>query len=63
MSQISGLLSNQPQGSLPSNTEVNPKEHVKAIMLRSGKVLAQDQVSREKNPASTDIRDENSEQE
>jgi len=46
MSQIFSLLSNQPQGSLPRNTEVNPKEHVKAITLRREKVLAQDQVFR-----------------
>ena len=49
MSQIFSLLSNRPQGSLPSNTEVNPKEHIKAITLRSEKVLEQDQVSREEN--------------
>ena len=48
MSQIFSLLSNGPQGLLPSNTEVNPKEHVEAITLRSEKVLAQDQISREK---------------
>jgi len=41
MSQIFSLLSNRSQGSLPSNMEVNPKEHVKAITLRSEKVLAQ----------------------
>ena len=32
-------------------------------MLRSGKVLAKDQVSREENPAPTDTGDENSEKE
>ena len=63
MSQISSLLSNRPQGSLPSNTEVNPKEHIKAITLRNGKILAQDQVSREENPFPTDKGDENSEEE
>ena len=42
MSQIFSLLSNRPQGSLPSNTEVNLKERVKAITLRSEKVLTQD---------------------
>jgi len=40
MSQNFNLLSNRPQGSLPSNTGVNPKEHVKAITLRNEKVLA-----------------------
>ena len=63
MSQISSLLSNRPQGLLPSNTEVNPKEHVKAITLKSEKVLAQDQVSREENLAPTDTGDKNSEKE
>ena len=63
MSQISSLLSNRPQGLLPSTTEVNPKEHVKTITLRSGKALAQDQVSREENLAPRDIGDKNSEKE
>jgi len=63
MSQISSLLSNRPQGLLPSNTEVNLKEHVKTITLRSRKVLAQDQVSREENFAPTDTGDENLEKE
>ena len=38
------LLTEMQQGSLPSNSEVNPrgedKEHVKAITLRSGRELA-----------------------
>ncbi|XP_071924761.1 uncharacterized protein [Coffea arabica] len=37
--QIAGSLNNRNQGDLPSKTEVNPKEHVKAITLRSGKQL------------------------
>ena len=63
VSQISSLLSNRPHGSLPSNTEVDPKEQVKAITLRSEKILTQDQVSREENFASIDTGDENSEKE
>ena len=39
MGQIANLLSSRPQGSLPSNTETNPKEQMNAIMLRSGKQL------------------------
>ena len=35
MSQIFSPLSNRSQGSLPSNTEVNPKEDIKIITLRS----------------------------
>jgi len=60
-SQIFSLLSNRPQGSLPNNTEVNLKEHVKTITLRSEKVLAQNQVSREENLAPTDTGDKKSE--
>ena len=37
--EISKLLAEITQGSLPSNTETNPKEHVNAISLRSGKEL------------------------
>ncbi|XP_027338257.1 uncharacterized protein LOC113852214 [Abrus precatorius] len=39
LGQISRLLSERPQESLPSNTETNPKEQVKAVTLRSGKIL------------------------
>ncbi|XP_027158091.1 uncharacterized protein LOC113759717 [Coffea eugenioides] len=37
--QIASSLNNRNQGELPSKTEVNPMEHVKAITLRSGKQL------------------------
>ena len=41
--QMANLLTERQPGSLPSNSEVNPRrdgnEHVKAIMLRSGKEL------------------------
>ena len=41
---MANLLTKRQQGSLPSNSEVNPrregKEHVKAITLRSGRELA-----------------------
>ena len=43
MGQIPNLLTERQPGSLPSNSEVNPRrdgnEHVKAVMLRSGKEL------------------------
>ncbi|KAI3445417.1 hypothetical protein Pfo_002082 [Paulownia fortunei] len=39
ISQISSMLSARPQGSLPSNTKINPKENVQAITLRGGKEL------------------------
>nr|XP_027068449.1 uncharacterized protein LOC113693886 [Coffea arabica] len=34
-------VNNRNQGDLPSKTEVNPREHVKAITLRSGKELGE----------------------
>ena len=34
MDQITNLLANRPQGSLSSNTKINPKEHVKAVGKR-----------------------------
>ena len=37
--QLAQAISERPQGGLPSNTEKNLREHVKAITLRSGKEL------------------------
>jgi hypothetical protein len=37
--QIAKLLSERTPGSLPSNTETNPKAQVHAITLRSSKVV------------------------
>ncbi|XP_062119197.1 uncharacterized protein LOC133832939 [Humulus lupulus] len=37
--QLENMLQSRPQGNLPSNTEVNPKEQCNAISLRSGKKL------------------------
>ncbi|KAH9668785.1 hypothetical protein KPL70_021515 [Citrus sinensis] len=37
--QIANLLSSRQQGSLPSNTEMNPREQVNATVLWSGKQL------------------------
>ena len=43
MGQMANLLTERQPGALPSNSEVNPRrdgnEHVKAVMLRSGKEL------------------------
>ncbi|XP_060181589.1 uncharacterized protein LOC132611190 [Lycium barbarum] len=39
LSQLAAIVSGKIQGPLPSNTEKNPKEHLKAINLRSGKNL------------------------
>ena len=44
MGQMANLLTERQPGSLPSNSEVNPRregnEHVKAVTLRSGRELA-----------------------
>ncbi|XP_010247674.1 PREDICTED: uncharacterized protein LOC104590651 [Nelumbo nucifera] len=37
--QLAQILSSRVQGTLPSNTEANPREQVQAITLRSGKEL------------------------
>ena len=37
--QMAKIISERPQGSLPSNTEINPREQVNAIILRSGTKL------------------------
>ena len=37
--QIANMLNSRQLGTLPSKIEVNPREHVNAIMLRSGKEL------------------------
>ena len=43
MGQMANLLTERQPGALPSNSEVNPRidgnEHVKAVMLKSGKEL------------------------
>ena len=39
MGQLVKIVSERPQGALPSNTEQNPREHVKAITLQSGKEI------------------------
>src|SRR5262249_5431755 len=42
--QLAKLMSERAQGTLPSDTELNPKEHVKAISLRSGKEVPNKQI-------------------
>ncbi|XP_037494643.1 uncharacterized protein LOC119370474 [Jatropha curcas] len=39
MGQFANMMAARPQGTLPSNTEKNPKEQVQAITLRSGREL------------------------
>ena len=37
--QIANSINNRNSGKLPSKTEMNPREHVNAITLRSGKMV------------------------
>ncbi|XP_038976409.1 uncharacterized protein LOC113461320 [Phoenix dactylifera] len=41
LGQLANSINSRGQGNLPSKTEVNPKEHCKAVTLRSGKQLGQ----------------------
>ena len=41
MGQLAESINSCTQGNLPSKTKVNPKEHCKAVTLRSGKQLGQ----------------------
>ncbi|XP_070055929.1 uncharacterized protein [Nicotiana tomentosiformis] len=50
VSQLATLMSGQIQGALPSNTEKNPTEHLKALSLRSGKSLDDPYADREGKP-------------
>ncbi|XP_019235392.1 PREDICTED: uncharacterized protein LOC109215729 [Nicotiana attenuata] len=50
MSQLATLMSEKIKGALPSNTEKNPKEHLKAISLRSGKTLDDPYADRQGKP-------------
>ncbi|XP_019248407.1 PREDICTED: uncharacterized protein LOC109227661 [Nicotiana attenuata] len=50
MSQLATLMSEQIKGDLPSNTEKNSKEHLKAISLRSGKTLDDPYADRQGKP-------------
>ncbi|GAB2298143.1 hypothetical protein Dimus_032214, partial [Dionaea muscipula] len=47
--QLASAINNRNQGNLPCKTEVNPREHVNAITLRSGKALDEKSEQTEKN--------------
>ncbi|KAL2479915.1 Uncharacterized protein Adt_32881 [Abeliophyllum distichum] len=49
MGQMAKLLSERQQEKLPSNTETNPREHLKAITTRSGVQLPEIEVRRNVN--------------
>ena len=46
--QIANMIAERNQGKLPSNTKKNPREHVKAIHLRSVKKLSKREKQQEK---------------
>ncbi|XP_073279512.1 uncharacterized protein [Primulina huaijiensis] len=45
--QLAKMIASREPGTLPSNTETNPKEHVEAIALRRGNVLEQEEKEKE----------------
>ncbi|XP_027182268.1 uncharacterized protein LOC113780687 [Coffea eugenioides] len=46
LGQIANAVNNRNQGDLPSKIEVNPRKHVKAITLRSGKEVGEKLVAK-----------------
>ena len=46
--QLLSMLTERTVGTLPSNTITNPKEHVKAISLRSGRTYEEPKVTNAK---------------
>ena len=51
--QMAKIISERPQGSLPSNTETNPREQVNAITLRSGTKLEEPHQKKETEEPTT----------
>ncbi|VFQ79207.1 unnamed protein product [Cuscuta campestris] len=47
MSQLGNTLTHRSPGNLPSTTESNPREHVQAVTLRSGKKLVEEIANQE----------------
>ena len=52
--QLSSMLIKRIAGTLPSNTVTNPKEHVKAISLRSGRTYEEPKVTDAKEDEAMD---------
>ncbi|XP_031275462.1 uncharacterized protein LOC116133938 [Pistacia vera] len=50
MGQLANLISRKAQGTLPSDTEKNPKEHVKAITLKNVKEIGHKEQEKEEAP-------------
>jgi len=57
--QIAKTLAERPQGSLPSNTETNPREQLKVITLISGKEVERDlPLEKKKAPEVVEVEEE-----
>ena len=52
--QLSSMLIERTAGTLPSNIVTNPKEHVKAILLRSGRTYEEPKVTNAKQDEAVD---------
>ncbi|XP_030923206.1 uncharacterized protein LOC115950098 [Quercus lobata] len=52
--QLSSMLTERTAGTLPSNTVTNPKEHAKAISLRSGRTYEEPKVTNAKQDEAVD---------
>ena len=65
MGQLANSIATRNQGALPSNTEKNPKEQVKAITLRSGTEIQTPKATKEykekKNEGEKEYSDEGAE--
>ncbi|XP_022857584.1 uncharacterized protein LOC111378582 [Olea europaea var. sylvestris] len=48
--QLATSKKSQQQGKFPNDTEVNPKEHYEAVVLRSGKQVGKSEPTEDRNP-------------
>ncbi|XP_022843229.1 uncharacterized protein LOC111366765 [Olea europaea var. sylvestris] len=48
--QLANSIKSQQQGKFPSDTKVNPKEHYKVVVLRSGKEVGESELTEDSNP-------------
>ncbi|XP_022881095.1 uncharacterized protein LOC111398428 [Olea europaea var. sylvestris] len=48
--QLATSMKSQQKGKFPGDTEVNPKVHCKAIVLRSGKQVGENELTEDSNP-------------
>ncbi|GAB2283977.1 hypothetical protein Dimus_018457 [Dionaea muscipula] len=60
--QLASVINNRNQGNLPSKTEINPREHVNAITLRSGRELGETSEQKENKEFEKDVEHEQEEQ-